>query len=143
MGVTSDKFNINGQLQEGLSIEHIMPQSWMPFWPLKSGAFAPADVELVTDEALRLEIKQRDALIHSLPNLTLLTPPANSQIGNGDFSKKRIRLNDSLLKTNVVIAAEIKWDEDAIQRRSDRVIDLALRLWPYPAAFEGAHVDSL
>lgn len=127
-----DKFNVNGNLQEGLSIEHIMPQSWMAFWPLRSGEFAPGDTEAVRDELLRLEIKQRDALIHSLPNLTLLTPPANSQASNGNFDAKRVRLNDSLLKTNVVIAAEADWDEDAISRRAVSLAKLAQRLWPYP-----------
>lgn len=127
-----DKFNINGNLQDGLSIEHIMPQNWQSYWPLKSGVFAPVDDSPVTDEAVRMEIKKRKALIHSLSNLTLLTPPANSQASNSGFDSKRIRLNDSLLKTNVLIAGEAVWDEDAMQRRAGLLVRLAVQLWPYP-----------
>jgi hypothetical protein len=71
-----DKFNVNVQLQDGLSIEHIMPQTWTTYWPLRSGALAPVDAA-AADEATRAEIQSRNARIHSLPNLTLLTPPAN------------------------------------------------------------------
>ncbi|NII58337.1 DUF262 domain-containing protein [Sphingomonas aerolata] len=129
-----DKFNINGNLQDGLSIEHVMPQSWRAHWPLQSGASAPADDTLITDDAVRLAIKKREALIHGLSNLTLLTPPANSQVSNGGFDSKRARLNDSLLKTNVAIAAEAVWDEDAMERRADALSHLAAQVWPYPAA---------
>lgn len=129
-----DKFNINGNLQDGLSIEHIMPQSWRAHWPLKSGASAPVEDSLVADEGIRLEIKKRESIIHSLPNLTLLTSPANSQISNSGFDTKRKRLKDSLLKTNLAIADEEVWDEDAIARRASAVTRLATRLWPYPVA---------
>ena len=127
-----DKFNVNGNLQDGLSIEHIMPQTWQANWPLRSGFFAPVDDSPVADEAVRMEIKKRKAVIHSLPNLTLLTPPANSQASNSAFDVKRIRLNDSLLKTNVLIAGETVWDEDAIERRAGTIVNLAVQLWPYP-----------
>jgi hypothetical protein len=63
-----DKFNINGRLQEGLTIEHIMPQSWTAFWPLRNGFLAPADLS-AADEATRIEVQGRSALIHSLPHL--------------------------------------------------------------------------
>lgn len=128
-----DKFNINGRLQDGLTIEHIMPQSWAAFWPLKNGLLAPADLA-TADEQTRLEVENRATLIHSLPNLTLLTPPANSQIGNTGFETKKKRLADSLLKTNVEIASEPVWDENAIQRRAGALASLAKRVWPYPAA---------
>ena len=129
-----DKFNINGNLQDGLSIEHIMPQSWQANWPLRSGGLAPVDDSPVADEAVRMEIRKRKVLVHSLPNLTLLTPPANSQVSNGGFDSKRARLNDSLLKTNVAIAGEAVWDEDSMERRADTLVRLATQLWPYPKA---------
>ena len=93
-----DCFNINGSLQEGLSIEHIMAQSWMASWPLQSGAMAPADLMTGVDADIRAEVDRRTAVIHTLPNLTLLTPPANSQVGNSGFADKKTRLADSLLK---------------------------------------------
>ncbi|WP_380783494.1 DUF262 domain-containing protein [Sphingomonas sp. R86520] len=137
-----DKFNINGNLQDGLSIEHIMPQSWRAHWPLRSGISAPADDSMIAEDAVRLEIKKREASIHTLSNLTLLTPPANSQVSNGAFDAKRVRLNDSLLKTNVAIAGEAVWDEDAIGRRADALSRFAARVWPYPAAIISADASA-
>jgi len=126
---------VNGSLQDGLSIEHVMPQKWAANWPLRSGETVPADDAMIADETVRAEVQQRNALINSLPNLTLLTPAANSSASNSAFTAKRVRLNDSLLKTNVAIAAEAAWDEDAIARRADTIVGLARRLWPAPAAF--------
>ncbi len=127
-----DRFNINGSLQEGLSIEHVMPQSWMASWPLQSGASAPADLTTGVDADMRAEIDRRAAVIHTLPNLTLLTPPANSQVGNSGFVDKKKRLMDSLLKTNIAIASEPEWHEAAMRRRASTIAALALKLWPSP-----------
>lgn len=127
-----NKFNIGSALQEGLSIEHIMPQSWMACWPLRSGVTAPADLMTGVDAEMRAEIDRRNAIIHTLPNLTLLTPPANSQIGNSGFANKKTRLTDSLLKTNVKIAEEADWHEEAIARRGLAQAAMAIHLWPAP-----------
>jgi uncharacterized protein with ParB-like and HNH nuclease domain len=127
-----NKFNVNGTLQEDLSIEHIMPQEWPAHWPLPSGQVAPRDKQSGVDEALRTEIDTRDSLIHSLGNLTLLTPPANTSAGNAGFEVKRVRLHDSLLNTNSAILKEPTWDEAAILRRADVLALLAYKLWPSP-----------
>lgn len=127
-----DKFNVHGTLQDGLSIEHIMPQTWALHWPLPSGAMAPADLISGVDESLRIEIDARKAVIQTLPNLTLLTPPANSSASNSGFEAKRQRLRDSLLKTNIAIADEQAWDEQAIARRADTLAAVAISLWSSP-----------
>ncbi|PTS91326.1 MULTISPECIES: DUF262 domain-containing protein [unclassified Caulobacter] len=128
-----DKFNIHGTLQDGLTIEHVMPQTWTTNWPLPSGAVVPADFISGVDEAVRLEIEARKAVVQTLPNLTLLTPPANSSASNSDFETKRVRLHDSLLKTNIAIAAEPVWNEQAIARRADVMAAAAIALWPSPS----------
>ena len=133
-----DKFNINGVLQEGLSIEHIMPQRWAANWPLRSGAPVPPEGTVVVDDAVRAEVQQRETVINTLPNLTLLTSAANSSASNSGFDSKRTRLNDSLLKTNVAIASEQTWDEDAMRRRADGIASLARRLWPAPTSTVGS-----
>ena len=66
-------------------------------------------------------------------NLTLLTPPGNSSAGNLGFEAKKTRLKDSLLKTNIAIAAEPQWDEEAMARRADGIIQAAAKLWPAPS----------
>ena len=84
------------------------------------------------DADMRLEIDRRVAVIHTLPNLTLLTPPANSQVGNSGFADKKARLMDSLLKTNIAIANEPDWHEEAMRRRASALSALGVRLWPSP-----------
>lgn len=135
-----DKFNVDGALKSDLSIEHVMPQTWMPEWPLLDGRYAPADLMTGVDEDMRRQIIARGALIHTLPNLTLLTPPGNSSAGNASFATKRARLTDSLLKMNIAIAQEGDWNEDMIANRAEAMTALALKLWPspQPAAVEPA-----
>src|SRR5207244_7668458 len=51
-----------------LAIEHVMPRKWLANWPLDGH-----------DEA------ERDRTIHTLGNLTLLTPKLNSKQSNGPW----------------------------------------------------------
>lgn len=127
------KFNVMGSLQEGLSIEHVMPQGWSSAWTLPSGRAAPLDLVTGADETMRAEIETRKALIHTLPNLTLLTPPANASAGNANFTLKADRLKDSLLNLNMEILAAGSWDETTIAARADRLANLAVGLYPAPA----------
>lgn len=115
-----------------------MPQTWETYWPLSDGALAPADVSQ-SDDVTRSAVQARHAIVHTLPNLTLLTPPGNSSAGNLGFEAKKTRLKDSLLKTNIAIAAEPQWDEEAMARRADRIIQAAAKLWPSPMAAEEPH----
>lgn len=125
-----DRFNVHGSLQAGLSIEHIMPQSWEGAWPLPDGTLVTQGITL-TDE-MRKWSDTRRVLVDTLPNLTLLTPPANSSAGNQNFEQKKARLNDSLLKLNLEIASEAVWDEESMGRQASKIHRLALSLWPSP-----------
>ncbi len=129
-----DKYSVDGSLQDGLSIEHVMPQKWAGKWALPSGRFAPADFLAGTDEAMLTEIDNRQRLIHTLGNLTLLTPPGNSSGGNAPFPDKLKRLNESLLRMNTLIASEPVWDEATIIRRANVIAEAAKKLWPAPTA---------
>ena len=57
------------------------------------------------------EIAERNRLIHTLANLSLLTPPGNSSAGNAAFNEKKPRLHDALLKMNVDIVSQSRWSE--------------------------------
>lgn len=127
-----DKFNVYGTLQDGLSIEHIMPQNWAANWPLPDGVFAPTDSITGITDAMRLQISERNALIHTLGNLTLLTPSANSSASHASFEHKKNRLNDSLLKINIIAAAEVEWSHQAIRARAEKLFQTAAALWPSP-----------
>lgn len=105
------------------AIEHVMPQAWVKNWPLPMGG-SEAD---------------RDAHIHRLGNLTLLTKKLNSAVSNGPWlgetgkaahlqEKDVVLLNSKLLKE---FSAK-QWDEAAIDHRTTQAIDAVLAIWPVP-----------
>ena len=91
------------------AIEHVMPQAWVKHWPLPPGGSEP----------------ERDARIHRLGNLTLLTKKLNSTVSNGPWlgdggkaahlqEKDVVLLNSKLLKEY----ASKQWDEAGIDQRT-------------------------
>ena len=105
------------------AIEHLMPQSWIKHWPLPAGA---SEIE-------------RDARIHRLGNLTLLTKKLNSTVSNGPWlgeggkaehlqEKDVVLLNSRLLRTY----SSKQWDESGIDSRTTQAIDTILEVWPVP-----------
>jgi hypothetical protein len=128
-----DRFTASEGIRPGLSIEHIMPQQWQDNWrELPSGRSAPASGELPMDELMSREIAERNNLIHTLANLSLLTPPANASAGNGAFEAKKPRLRDALLRMNLDIASQPTWSEHEIKNRAKVLSDLAVKVWPSP-----------
>jgi hypothetical protein len=99
-----------------------MPRKWHTNWPLTAGTDA-----------------ERDKIIHTIGNLTLLTNKLNSKVSNGPWAGeggKRegleahdvLILNRDLLKKN-----KDQWSDDAIRIRTTELIDLVLQVWPVPA----------
>mgnify|MGYP000017528640 CR=1 FL=1 len=105
------------------AIEHVMPQAWIKHWPLPPGGSET----------------ERDARIHRLGNLTLLTKRLNSTISNSAWSgeggkashlqeKDVVLLNSRLLKDY----GAKQWDETGIDTRTLQAIDAILSIWPVP-----------
>jgi hypothetical protein len=103
------------------AIEHVMPRKW-EHWPLVDG---------------RSEV-EREAIVHTLGNLTLLTARLNSKVSNGPWlgeSGKRhgleahdvLLLNRDLLKT-----AGDNWNDAAVRARSDELSKYIIDIWPAP-----------
>lgn len=108
-----------------LTVEHVLPQQWHQHWPLP-----PAD----DSEQLAA---RRDYLKHTLGNLTLVTGRLNSAASNAPWSDKRDTLNRHsvlLISSDVRTAGE--WGEPQIEARSQRLAELAVRIWPGPDAPE-------
>jgi uncharacterized protein with ParB-like and HNH nuclease domain len=130
-----DKFAASEGIRPGLSIEHIMPQQWQEHWrQLPSKRIAPVQGGVPVDDAMAMEMTERNRLIHTLANLSLLTPPANSSAGNSNFEAKKPRLLDALLRMNLDIAQQSEWGENQIKKRAKVLADLAVRIWPAPPA---------
>ena len=102
------------------AIEHVMPRKWQAHWPLTGGA---------SEEA------ERERLIHTLGNLTLLTHRLNSKVSNGPWSSKREALQEhDVLKLNMDLSHgdSESWGEDSIRKRTEKLTEGVLEIWPVP-----------
>jgi hypothetical protein len=124
-------------LPSGLEIEHVMPQGWRTHW----------DTEPKLDPESAAE---RDRLVNTLGNLTLVTKPLNGSLSNRPWTDaeaiglkeggrpdagKRTLLNDfSLLVLNKQILKdhEEAWTDADILARSDLLASVVCAVWPGP-----------
>jgi hypothetical protein len=120
----------------GLTIEHVLPQSWKEYWPLPDGVNA---VEAAS---------MRDTLKHSIGNLTLVTNKLNPMMSNAAWTEKREALREHTvlyLNKGLVNGYPQGWDEDTIRERSKLLAALAMQVWSAPSAFdvEGQVMESI
>jgi uncharacterized protein DUF262/uncharacterized protein DUF1524 len=100
-----------------LSVEHLMPQAWDKTWP----------------PVTELEAKQRATAIHTLGNLTIVTPKLNEELSNDTWPNKRRHLRaNSLLRLNMRLPDDFP-DAAAIARRGRELADLLVVILPGPA----------
>ncbi len=118
----AENVTINGDL----SIEHVMPQKWELHWPLTSVALEASGGQEEAEQ-------RRDAIIHTLGNLTLLTQPLNAFVSNGPFADKKSHItSNSALRMNAYFQQVSDWDEVSIQKRGETLAKLATKVWPRP-----------
>lgn len=104
-----------------LAIEHVMPRKWQHHWPSQG-----------SDE------EDRDRLIHTLGNLTLLTGKLNSTVSNGPWSgtnSKRAGLEGHdvlVLNRDLLKKAGDMWDDGSIRRRTQELAALISGIWTVP-----------
>lgn len=123
-GWTNDKPGLGDErvARGPLAIEHVMPRKWLTHWPLTDGT----EVD-------------RERIIHTLGNLTLLTGKLNSKVSNGPWigsgSKREgleghdvLFLNRELLKK-----AGDQWSDAAIRARTQEMANAVIEIWPVPA----------
>jgi hypothetical protein len=107
-----------------LTIEHLMPREWEKHWPIIVSAESEGSQE---DRA-----ELRKALIETIGNLSLLTKSLNPSVSNGAWSKKRPEiLKHSALNLNRSLPES--WSEESILARTQSLLSVALKIWPYPA----------
>jgi hypothetical protein len=112
-------------LPDKLTIEHAMPQAWVENWPVT--------LEGDADPAEAAEF--RDAHVHLLGNLTLVTRGLNSVMSNAAWSTKRAELaKRSQLLVNQRLCANETWDERQIDARGTELCDYVLATWEGPDA---------
>jgi len=109
----------------GLTIEHIMPQKWDARWPLPSR-------ERNMEKAMELR-DNRNRIIHTIGNLTLVSGRLNPKLSNSSWTRKRKELNKhAVLFLNKELVDEVPsvWNEDTIAERAKRLSSVAAQIWP-------------
>jgi hypothetical protein len=90
-----------------LAIEHVMPRKWQQHWPVQG-----------------IDEEDRDRLIHTLGNLTLLTGKLNSTVSNGPWSganSKRVGFEGHdvlILNRDLLKRGGSEWTDAAIRERT-------------------------
>ncbi|MEZ5459236.1 MAG: DUF262 domain-containing protein [Steroidobacteraceae bacterium] len=128
-------------------VDHVMPRSWTQYWNLSDGSVVTRErvsaVEMKSlmgdplDDVERL-IAERQAIVPTLGNLTLLDLSVNREAQNFAFaSKRKLLIENTALRLNVPMVATAVWDEATIRARGEQLADAALRVWPGPRAVPG------
>ena len=116
--------------------------SWVTHWPLAddttvTGAES-ATVELTARSGTPLterqkQISDRQAVIATLGNLSLLNLSVNREAQHFAFIKKRdLLIANTNLRLNIPLISLAVWDEAAIGKRGEQLADAALKIWPGP-----------
>ena len=79
---------------------------------------------------------RRNALLHTLGNLTLTTDKLNAAMSNQAWKEKRERLGKHstlALNRELLLEAKETWNVEAIEARARRMAEWAEALWPVPS----------
>ncbi len=117
------------EVPRNLSIEHVMPQAWHRYWPLPEGAD--------DDEAIR----NRDRVVHTIGNLTLVNGHLNPALSNAAWDSKRSALAEHsvmFLNKSLANSGPETWNEQEIEKRARWLHEKAVQVWPHAAAFDTA-----
>lgn len=121
-------------IDNALTIEHILPQSWVEHWPLPDGSLGMTGMDLWLAEEgdpRAVATRKRNAALQTLGNLTILSQQLNSAASNSAWPNKKPELmRHSLLPINQQLYDVPVWDEAAIVARGDGLLKRALALWP-------------
>jgi hypothetical protein len=118
-----DEFVEESAVQRGtLSIEHVLPQSWVTHWPLEG--------EVTVERQLA-----RERLLHTMGNLTLVNPKLNLKLSNDSWEEKRRLIErNSVMHMNKALLAHAAdgWSDSAIRERGNALATRILGIWPGP-----------
>jgi len=128
------KKNETMSVEGALTVEHILPQQWLDKWKLPDGSTGMNFIDLAKAPAgdIRAEsTRNRNAILQTFGNLTILTQSLNSTVSNSQWAiKKPQLLKHSLLPINQQLHNVEVWDEAAILQRSNKLLARALKAWP-------------
>ena len=107
-----------------LTIEHVLPQQWQTHWPLPSGT-DPVAGEI-----------ERERILHSLGNLTLVNNRLNPALSNAPWPEKQSALAEhSVLHLNKQLLdgwRDSDFQESEIRSRGEILADRVAAIWAGP-----------
>ena len=111
-------------LDASVNIEHVAPQNWERHWQI--------DLGVGTNEEERWRLHQ---IVHRIGNLTLVTHPMNTTLGDKPWSfKADLLAADDNLEMNKRLLRDMqgdKWNQDEIERRGRQLAEYVVRIWPH------------
>ncbi len=124
------------QVNDDLTVEHILPSNWREHWPFSDGtAPTPDDFNMawynkIEDGSVVGKIVRRNRLKNTLGNLMLVTQSFNSALSNRSFDVKRPEFEEqAILMLTKDIVKKSSWSETDIEERSALLAPLALSIW--------------
>lgn len=135
--MTISKKTEHVSIDSPLTIEHLMPQYWIDNWPLPDGSKGMTWEELHDSEEndpRAAATRNRDSMVGTIGNLTILTQQLNSAVSNADWAiKKPEILKFSLLPINQELYSLDEWNEREILNRGKRLFEIARKIWKSPS----------
>lgn len=132
--VMTDHRSEKVKLLESLTIEHVLPQSWIANWPLADGSAgleATAYFTAAPDDPRRIATDRRNAAVHRIGNLTLMSERLNPSLSNASWETKRHKIREiSKLAMNFSLTDNTVWNEDEINKRALSLFHIAKSIWP-------------
>jgi hypothetical protein len=135
--ISNDKF----PLLHNRSIEHISPET------IKNDLQAYDDYGYDVTKQGRYSVRFESKYLHSIGNLVISTGKQNSVLSNKSFEEKleiynnwyklktftekhqTFKLNQQIEIKNFVKGKKVKWGEDEIKRRGEKIVNFALKEW--------------
>jgi uncharacterized protein with ParB-like and HNH nuclease domain len=118
------KFSEDTPMPQDLWTEHVLPVSWNDEWPFEDGEF-------VDRSSNHPKALNRNQVLHTLGNLTLLTSGLNISSGKKSFEEKQKKLEEHTgLFLNKWFLKQEAWAESEIAKRAESLAEKAVIIWP-------------
>jgi uncharacterized protein with ParB-like and HNH nuclease domain len=125
-------------INSGLTIEHLLPQKWFEHWALESEYISEEEFNISVHAVMTEEdkdgkyhkIENRNKMLHTLGNLTILTSPLNSSVSNSSFDLKKPAIaSHSTVILNTYFHDKSVWNEEEIRNRSHYLFEKIKDIW--------------
>lgn len=122
--IRSDKYSTELRFMQEYSLEHIMPKKWRNNWN--------------KSELTEMQREQRDKILRTLGNLTIITKKLNSSISDADWEAKKSGKGNHKGLNEYANGIEIfskylskkDWNEDCIKERAEELCKLSVdKVW--------------